>query len=571
MSAPPAVRRAAELDDLFGDPWDERSLISHAESVDLDQRSRFPQRAFDAVNRSGLQADYVPAEFGGTLTDLLTPVLGVRAVARRDLTAAVAHGKTLLGAISAWVAAPEAARDVLAPMVLAGEQISWGLTERGRGSDLMATATTAVVAADGSTTLDGEKWMVNNATRGRAMTVLARTSDTPGPRGLSLVFLDKRETGAGSLGGREKIATHGIRGADISGLGFTRALLPPGRLIGEAGYGLDIVLKSLQVTRALCTGLSLGAGDALLHAAARLADEHQLFGGRLGDLPAARDTLADAVTDMAIAEVVSLAGARHLQLLPQEAAVVSPAVKYLVPYLTDQVAARLQPFIGARAVLTGGPYGHVQKTVRDGRVVGIFDGNSSVCLHAVVNELPAAGRHVAEPAALPEGLLSPMPPAGAWDPGRLRLRTRAGSTLVRHLPRLVDQAADLLGPRGRDVAAAVVARADGLLADVAGRQAGRHPEPEWFRAAHEYAVVFATAAVCAHAVGNHAAGAYWSVPGRLDHALDRLIRLLDPSRTTVPPHPVPATAGQAEAAEGLVAAVLHTPGGRAVTSLGGSL
>ena len=557
--APPPVARAHLIDTALGDPRTADAPISFTRSIQLDENHTFPQREHDAVVATGLQTHYVPATHGGDLTDPLSLVLGVRAVARRDLTTAVAHGKTFLGAVCPWVAAPELARTVVAPMILAGDSVAWGLTERGRGSDLLATRTTA--RPDGTAwILDGEKWMVNNATRGRAMTVLARTGDTPGPRSLSLFFLDKHETDTTTLTPTAKIVTHGIRGADISGLTFDHTHVPPARLVGAEGEGLEIVLKSLQVTRTLCTALSLGAADTVIQAATTLATERRLYGRLLADLPAARETLADAVADLAVAESVALAGARHLQLLPQESALVSPVVKYLVPHLVDRMLHTLTQFLGARAVLTDGRYGQVQKAVRDHRIVGIFDGNSLVNLHAVVNEFGAVGRTVPQLSPLPAGLSAPAC-AELWRPDLLRLRTRTGSTLVRHLPGLTERAEDLLGPAGRTAARTIARRAAALARDVAHLPPQRHPTPERFRAAHEYAVVFATAAVLAHAVENDGRGGFWSGPGRLERALGRLTRLLDPTRLDVPygDH----GPGAAAAVDGLVDAARDTRPGRA--------
>ena len=46
----------------------------------------------------GLPRLYVPAEFGGALTRYDELVAALQAVARRDLTVAIGHGKTFLGA-----------------------------------------------------------------------------------------------------------------------------------------------------------------------------------------------------------------------------------------------------------------------------------------------------------------------------------------------------------------------------------------------------------------------------------------------------------------------------------------
>src|SRR5436309_2431459 len=71
-----------------------------------------------------------------------------------------------------------------------------------------------------------------------------------------------------------EVRTHGIRGADISGIGFAAAAVPAGALVGDVGRGLYVVLKSLQLTRTVCTVLSLGAADHALRIAAQFTRGH---------------------------------------------------------------------------------------------------------------------------------------------------------------------------------------------------------------------------------------------------------------------------------------------------------
>ena len=94
----------AEFERYLGDPRDAASVIAADRSIDLDERREFPAEAIAAIDTWGLQRWYVPEAHGGELRDLLVPMRMIRAVARRDLTVAVAHGVTFLGAVGAWIA-----------------------------------------------------------------------------------------------------------------------------------------------------------------------------------------------------------------------------------------------------------------------------------------------------------------------------------------------------------------------------------------------------------------------------------------------------------------------------------
>ena len=68
--------------------------------AELDRLEALPAEACRALDELGLADHYVPARLGGKLLDHLGSSLMLRAVARRDLTVAIAHAKTFRGAVA---------------------------------------------------------------------------------------------------------------------------------------------------------------------------------------------------------------------------------------------------------------------------------------------------------------------------------------------------------------------------------------------------------------------------------------------------------------------------------------
>ncbi|MGC5225266.1 acyl-CoA dehydrogenase family protein [Micromonospora sp. DT81.3] len=486
-----------DFDRFLGDASDPSAVISTERSIELDERSEFPTDTVAAVDAWGLQRYYVPAEYGGLLTDAIAPLLMIRHLARRDVTAAVAHGKTFLGSVCAWVVGGDIAAR-MAAIAVTGDPVSWGLTERGGGSDL-SHGTTAAHIADRGIRVEGTKWPINNASRGRAMTVLARTDQRHGPRSLSLVLVDKHEIDAATITYERKVATHGIRGADISGIRFRSTTVDSANLVGPVGHGLEIVLKSLQLTRPLTTGLSLGAADQGLAIALEFADTRRLYGRRLAELPGARRVLAEAVADTLLAEVVMFAGVRSAHETPAEMSLVSALVKFLGAETVDLLFRDLTHFVGARSQLVGvAGAGAFQKAARDNRVVGIFDGNSIVNLHVIVNEFGNMTRDGNPPDL--DAVLAVLRPgyADRLPTSALRLVSRHGSSMLRALPGLVD----MLEAKGASVAALAPARriaADyrALLDEAADLPRQSQPDPLAFHLAERFALTFGAACAVA--------------------------------------------------------------------------
>lgn len=414
-----------------------------AQIAELDRREAFPADACRALDEAGVSRCYVPVRYGGRLERFPELVTLWRAIARCDLTVAVAHGKTLLGAISVWIAGTPKQAARLGGEIAGGAVVSWGLTERGHGSDLLAGELSAVRTATGYR-LDGEKWLINNATRGQLISILARTHPAGGPRGFSLLLVDKRRLAPGSYQCLDKELTHGIRGADISGIAFHGAEVPADALIGREGDGIQIVLEALQLTRTACVGLSLGAADHALRLAAGFATQHWLYGRRLDQLPHARRTLGQAATALLVAEAVAEVASRSIHALPGELSVSSAIAKALVPTLADELIGLLGELLGARAFLTGVyEHGAFAKLERDHRIVAIFDGSTVVNRNALINQFPGLAR-AARTSRCDEAGLTVAATLGAplaeFDPKRLQLISASGCTVVQALPRAIAEA-----------------------------------------------------------------------------------------------------------------------------------
>jgi alkylation response protein AidB-like acyl-CoA dehydrogenase len=494
------ARLAAEFDALLPDS-EGNGAFSARRCAELDRAEEFPAAICSLLDSLGLPACYVPSGLGGTLTSFENLVWLVRGLARRDLTVAVAHAKTFLGAASVWVGGDHGQAVGLARQVMAGARVCWALSEPGHGADLLAGEVTA--RGDGRGYLvTGAKWPVNNATLGSHACLLARTGEAGGPRGYSLLLAGKAELDPGSYRYLPKVRTHGIRGADISGIEFTGARLPEAALVGEAGTGLETVLRTLQVTRTMCAALSLGAGEHALRLATEFVAGRIIQGRPLIDRRWVRAVLARSAALLLTAEAVTIVASRAVHELPGEMSVISAVVKALVPSLIDQMIDELAELLGARSFLDC-VYadGAFQKTQRDHRIVAIFDGSTVVNRSALIGQFPrlAAGylaaRYDSEGLAASTRLLSPPRPLDLGG-AALRLSSPAGCSVVQSMSQVCDQAAGASTALGL-LTRAVRGHADSLHASMSAGRPASHPAAAAFGLAASYELCFAAAA-CLH-------------------------------------------------------------------------
>jgi alkylation response protein AidB-like acyl-CoA dehydrogenase len=443
MQVPEQYRTAESFEHYLGDPADPESRISFTAALELDEREEYPSEQHVTLDLWDLPEFYVPAELGGRLKSFEEVFAILRALSRRDLTVALSHVITFLGAIPIWTAGSEDQKRMLAGLIRGRHKIAFGLTERTHGGDLLSNEFEAF-EEHGRSLITGEKWLIGNATRATAITLLARTKPEGGPRGFSFLFADKRQLDSTCFHHLPKVQTVGLRGSDLSGLCFERCALPDTARIGPAGSGFEFALKALQITRILCTGLSLGAADTALRLAVDFALTRRRYGETIISIPHARATLCNAFLDLMICDCVAISAARALHACPGQASVWSAVAKYLVPVTMENTISDLAVVLGGSSFLrTGHPWSMFQKMARDSSIVSVFEGSTVVQLYALGLQLEqlASVRRIDEQTLTRRletvfSLRSPLPP---FEPVNLDLFSRDGNDAVTALPLLCER------------------------------------------------------------------------------------------------------------------------------------
>jgi alkylation response protein AidB-like acyl-CoA dehydrogenase len=357
-------------------------------SVELDEHEEFPESFCHALDAWGLHEYYVPTQYGGKLRRFDEVFTLGRSVARRDLTAAIAHSKTLLGSTPVWIAGTREQREILSRRIRNREPIALALTEEAHGGDLAATECLARKIHD-HYLLSGTKWLINNATRSSALCVLARTHErSDSPLGLSLFLVEKEKLDHTSFHHLPKFQTHGVRGMDMSSIAFEQCMVSKNALIGKEHHGLAPIFKTFQVTRPLTCALSLGAADTALRLTLAFALQRRIYRDTVFALPVARAQLVDSFTDLLICDCIALFSARALHVVPNQMSLWSSVTKYFVPTLLENMVRDTATILGARYYLREHyASGMFQKIVRDIALVSLFDGSTQVNLSLIASQL----------------------------------------------------------------------------------------------------------------------------------------------------------------------------------------
>jgi alkylation response protein AidB-like acyl-CoA dehydrogenase len=381
---------AEDFENHLGNPWNNNNPCSFNQILADDEVEFFPQTLYSACDAWGLNRFYVPREWGGEFDSFEELLRLIKVIARRDLTAAIAHSAVYLGSVGIWLHGSDQQKQTVAQLVLNHQSISFGLTEENHGSDILANELSAYPAGD-KYIISGKKWLINNANRCAAMVVFARTTPAGGPRGFSQFLVVKKDVEKLGIDkpyrALPRLKTHGIRGADISGIEFFDCPVNSSSLIGTLGSGLETTLKTLQITRTLCSALSLGAANTAFFTTLDFSKSRQLYGNSVFSIPTVQNTLVCCFIDILICDCMAVAAVRGLHVSTEQFSVWSAVVKYFVPVTIEKNIQKLSSIVGARSYLREGPQAILQKIIRDNSLIGLFDGNTSVNLHAIASQL----------------------------------------------------------------------------------------------------------------------------------------------------------------------------------------
>lgn len=373
------------FENYLGNPEKQDSPLNFQESVQHDEQEQLAWKQIKWIQQWGFMDYLIPQSLGGRFAALDVGYFLVKSICRRDLTTGIALGLPFLGALPLWIAGNAQQKQALVASFRRGEITACALTEEEHGSDIMANKVTAHPCNNGWE-LSGRKWCINFATQGQNITLLCRTHERGGPLGFSVFFLDKSKIQSGFMP-TPKLPTHGVRGLDISGFSLEQVFLPQDALVGDKQRGLEIIYKTLQVSRTLCASFSVGTADTALRLALSFSLQRQLYGKTAYEIPVVKQRLAEQFTQLLIADCTALAVARASSVRPEQLSFWSAIIKFLIPKITEGVVDECSIVMGARAYLRTTEWSMFQKIRRDISVIGLFDGSSQVNLSVIAGSL----------------------------------------------------------------------------------------------------------------------------------------------------------------------------------------
>ena len=339
----------------------------------LDESAAFPRTLFARLGELGYLGLRYPEAYGGADADTVTYCLFAEELARGSLSlAAAAAMQSLMGTYFIFKYGGEALRQRYLVPALRGEKVAtFALTEPNAGSDVGGITTRAEKHGDGWR-LHGTKTWVTNAPVADILTVAAKTSAERGMKSIALFLVDRATMGGVSLG--KKIEKMAVRASETGEIVLDAVDVPADHVLGGETGGVEKIGTILSEIRVMTAALSVGLARAAYDAALTYARERHAFGKPIVDHQAITFKLADMLTSLHVATVMTYQTAAALDAgrpVTREAAMAKYYASEMAVKVTDE-AARIFASYGLASEYP------VQRYFRDARFLLPGGGTSEI-------------------------------------------------------------------------------------------------------------------------------------------------------------------------------------------------
>jgi alkylation response protein AidB-like acyl-CoA dehydrogenase len=349
----------------------EDKIAPHA--AEVDETSSFPQAAYDALRASDFHAPHIPEDYEGVGADALATCIVIEEVARACASSSLIPAVNKLGTMPLILAASEEVKAKYLPPVARGEAMfSYGLSEREAGSDTASMRCRATADGD-DFVLNGQKSWITNAGISEYYTVLAVT-DPDGQRGrnVSAFVVEKSDEGFDFGAPEHKL---GIKGSPTRELHFDNCRIPGDRMVGGAGEGLKIALRTLDHTRVTIGAQAVGIAQGALDFALGYVKERKQFGKAIADFQGLQFMLADMAMKLEAARQMVYVAASKSERGDADLPFFGAAAKCYASDVAMEVTTDAVQLLGGYGYTKDFP---VERMMRDAKITQIYEGTNQI-------------------------------------------------------------------------------------------------------------------------------------------------------------------------------------------------
>jgi alkylation response protein AidB-like acyl-CoA dehydrogenase len=337
-----------------------------------DKSGEFPWDNVQEINALGLNAMFIPEEYGGAPLSYACYLACVRELSQACASTGIIWATNFHAIKPLMDFGNEEQKKRLLPRIAEGGLASLVITEPTAGSDATGMKTTFTPDGD-SIIVNGSKIFISNGDVSDLYIMFGKWSEIPGSKeSISAVVLEKGTPGFSVTGTEDKMGT---RASGTASLAFDHARIPRANLLCAPGDGLKILLASLNKSRPSVAAHALGIARAAFEDAIEYMNNRSQSGKRLLEFQGLQFNVADLAAELVLVESWLW---RVAQLIQDDASDVGIEASILKLKATD-LAMRM----ATDAVQFLGGYGYckdyrVERLMRDAKITQIWEGTNQV-------------------------------------------------------------------------------------------------------------------------------------------------------------------------------------------------
>jgi alkylation response protein AidB-like acyl-CoA dehydrogenase len=345
----------------------------------LDERSEFPQEAFEALAEAGWLALPFPEELGGVNASNKDMAVFIEAMGYHDYGARSAYMTTVVygGGHLQHHATPEL-RDELLPRLIRGEvKMAISYSEPESGSDAAGIRTRAVRDGD-DYVINGQKIYSTNAHVADYLVASVKTDPDAGRHGLSLFVVDTKLPGV-EIRPMDALGARTSRPNEV----FLDDIRVPSRyLLGEENQGWRALMRGLNQERLLLAATSAGHCLKIIEIAKAFAGSRVTFGKKITEYQAISHKFADMQMLTEQARLVTFHAAEMLDA-GEDAVLETSIAKVVATENNYRVADMGVQIMGGAGYVAG----DMQRLFREARVGPIGGGSSEIMRNVIAKRM----------------------------------------------------------------------------------------------------------------------------------------------------------------------------------------
>ena len=340
--------------------------------ADVEAADAIPDAVIAEMKEMGLFGLSIAEEFGGLGLDMVEECRVAIEMGRTTPAFRSMFGTNVgIGSQGLVMAGTPEQKAEWLPKIASGEIVtSFALTEPDVGSDSGSVKTKAMKDGD-VYRLTGTKRYITNADKAQLFTVMARTGEEKGARGVSAFLVPKDLPGI-TIGEPEK--KMGQKGAKVADVHFDDVPVPAANRLGAEGEGFKIAMRVLDRGRLHISAVCVGVAERLIADCVAYAGNRSQFGQPIASHQLIQGMLADMKTEALVARAMVLETATKKDR-GEDVVLESAAAKYFASEMVGRVADKAVQIYGGAGYIAD--YG-IERLYRDVRLFRIYEGTSQI-------------------------------------------------------------------------------------------------------------------------------------------------------------------------------------------------